>query len=103
MKNIGYNKKNSRDNGGYIMIKEKDIKALNEFCNKYPTWWYKIGVCSLTRDFDCAPQGNSPEFEYIKKGIWEDDCFSCDSHGSVADAINNVMKQIKVKINETKP
>lgn len=80
------------------MIKESDVKALEEFCSKYPTWWYKIGVCDLTRDFDCAPQGNSPEIKYIESGLWVDDCFSCDHHGSIADAIYDVMGQIEEKI-----
>jgi len=44
---------------------EDDIKPLKAFTDKYPDWWYKIGVCSLSRDFDCAPERNAKESEYV--------------------------------------
>lgn len=77
------------------MTKE-DIAILELFIKQYPTWWWKIGWCDVTRDFDCAPQGHSPEIKYIESGIWPDDCFSCDHTGSIADAILNVMTQISI-------
>lgn len=77
------------------MITKEDMDALNKFISLYPTWWYKIGWCDLTRDFDCAPQGHSPEFQFIENGFWPDDCFSCDSTGSLADAIEQVMCDIE--------
>lgn len=73
---------------------ERDLKALAEFKAKYPTWWWKIGYCGLTRDFDAAPQSHSPEITYIESGQWPDDAFSCDHEGSIADAIYDVMAQI---------
>ena len=74
---------------------DEDLKALEEFTERYPTWWYKIGVCSLTRDFDCAPEGHSPEAKYIKVGNVWDNGFSCDHFGSLSDAIMDVMEQIE--------
>lgn len=72
-----------------------DIKALSEFKKLYPTWWYKIGVCNITRDFDCGPQANSPEIKYARPGnIW-DNGFTCDHYGTIADAIYDVMEQIR--------
>ena len=80
------------------MITQKDLNALNKFLAKYPTWWYKIGVCDYSRDFDCAPQAHSPEAKYIKVGnIW-DNGFSCDHKGSIADAIYDVMEQIEEEV-----
>jgi len=71
-----------------------DIRMLDRFIDAYPNWWYKIGVCDLTRDFDCAPQGDAKEAKWIEPGnIW-DDRFSCDHEGTVADAIADVMAQI---------
>lgn len=81
---------------------QDDLIALHKFTEKYPTWWYKIGVCDLTRDFDCAPQGHSPEFEFIKDGCWPDDCFQCDHTGTVADAINQVMEGIDYAVKNKK-
>jgi len=75
-----------------------DIRALAEFKAKYPTWWWKVGWCDLTRDFDAAPQGHSPEAKFIRSGNNFDDCFSCDHPGSVADAIYDVIEQINEAI-----
>lgn len=75
-------------------ITEEDISTLRTFTEIYPTWWYKIGMCTVTRDFDCAPQAGSPEIEFIELGLWPDDAFRCDHPGSLADAIRDVMNQI---------
>ncbi len=69
-------------------------KALAEFVSKYPTWWYTIGICDLTRDFTCAPQSHSPEAKYIQSGNEFDGGFSCDHYGTIDDAIYDVMAQI---------
>lgn len=71
-----------------------DVQALQYFLKRYPTWWWKIGVCDLTRDFDCGPQGHSPEAKYIKVGnVW--DCgFQWDSEYSIAAAIEHVVIEI---------
>lgn len=75
---------------------EADLKALSKFKALYPTWWYKIGWCDVSRDFDCAPQGHSPEIKYIKKpGDCWDAGFSCDHKGTLADAIHHVIDQIE--------
>lgn len=77
-------------------LREADIEALAKFKKRYPTWWYKIGWCDVSRDFDCAPQGHSPEIVNIKKsGDCWDAGFSCDHRGTLADAINDVMEQIQ--------
>jgi len=81
----------------------EDLEAIALFEEKYPAWWWKIGVCSLTRDFDAAPEGHAPEIEYIEIGQWPDECFSCDHTGSVADAIHDVMAQIKSEIERVQP
>lgn len=81
------------------MLTNRDIEALKKFTSKYPTWWYKIGVCNISYDFDCAPQESSPEIEYILNGIWQDNAFSCDHPDSVADAIEFVMRDIESNIN----
>jgi|AKVG01.1.fsa_nt_gi hypothetical protein len=73
-----------------------DLAALQAFRKKYPTWWYKIGVCDLSWDFDCAPQGHSPEIKYIESGIWEDDAFMYDSYISLEDAIYNIIYMIEM-------
>ena len=78
------------------MLSKEDLKALDEFINKYPTWWYTIGVCDISRDFTCAPQAHSPESKYTKL---DQDCpfnsgFMCDHKGTLADAIHEVMKEI---------
>lgn len=84
------------------MLHEYDIMMLEKFCDKYPTWWYKIGVCDLTRDFDCAPQEKNPEAKYIKHGnIW-DSGFSCDLQGSVSNAISHVMMDIENELKKEK-
>ena len=72
-----------------------DLEALECFLIKYPTWWYKIGVCDVSWDFDCAPQGHSPEIEYVENGTWEDNCFSYDSKESLLDAIEKVVDEIE--------
>lgn len=79
---------------------DEDLETLNEFIALYPTWWWKIGWCDYTRDFDCAPQGNSPEMmrpDATPGSIW-DEGFSFDSLGTISDAIRNVMKQIKAAL-----
>lgn len=77
------------------MLTTDDLKALQAFTDNYPTWWYQIGFCQRTRDFSCAPEGNSPEIKYIKKhGDCWDAGFHCDHNGTVADAINHVMGEI---------
>lgn len=81
---------------------EEDIEALNRFIEKYPTWWWRIGWCNFSRDFDCAPQADSPEAAWIEiDNIW-DNGFTCDHFGSIADAINDVMRQIKEATPSTK-
>lgn len=77
------------------MITEKDLAALNIFLEKYPSWWYTIGVCDLSRDFTCGPQARSPEIKYAVIGNDFDDGFSSDSHGSIEDAIHTVMGLIE--------
>jgi hypothetical protein len=78
-----------------------DMLALSKFQSKYPTWWFSIGWCDLTRDFSCAPQSNSPEIKYIKhSGDCWDAGFHCDSQGSVSDAIYDVMEQIESALKE---
>lgn len=76
------------------MLNADDLEALAYFLSLYPTWWYKIGVCAVSRDFDCAPQAHSPEIRFIENGQWPDNCFSCDHAGSVAAAIYDVLGQI---------
>jgi hypothetical protein len=75
---------------------EEDLKALAAFKEKYPSWWFTIGVCDLTRDFSTAPQERSPEAEFIVIGNDFDCGFHCDHEGSIADAIRNVMDQIEL-------
>lgn len=79
-----------------LNLSTADLNALNLFLSLYPTWWWKIGVCDLTRDFDCAPQAHSPEMKF--KGatvgsVW-DSGFHCDHTGTVADAIKHVIAEI---------
>lgn len=82
------------------MLDDEDLEALEAFREEYPTWWYKIGYCALSRDFDCGPQAHSPEMKLSKHvgDIW-DTGFSCDSTGSFADAIREVMAEIKAELN----
>ena len=77
---------------------KQDLAALKTFTDTYPNWWYKIGVCGLTRDFDCAPEGNAKESKYISLNNNFDNGFSCDHTGSLADAINQVMADIGEEI-----
>lgn len=79
---------------------EDDLKALENFKAHYPTWWWKIGWCDVSRDFDAAPQGHSPEIKYIESGQWLDDAFMCDHPGTIADAIYDVMVQIRAALEE---
>ena len=72
-----------------------DINALYLFQIAYPTWWFTVGVCDLTRDFSCAPQETSPEIKYAQIGNQWDQGFHVDHRGSISDAVLNVMKQIK--------
>jgi len=80
------------------MLTIDDNVALDKFCKSFPNWWYKIGVCDLTRDFDCAPQWYAKEFKYVEINNQWDNGFSCDHTGSVADAVYDVMEQIKEAI-----
>jgi len=89
-----------------ILIKDLDITlddlaALQCFRRKYPSWWYKIGVCDVSWDFDCAPQAHSYEMKLSKNpgDIW-DAGFSYDSKISLHDAIGIVMKNIEVAFTE---
>lgn len=75
-----------------------DFQALQEFREKFPSWWYKIGVCDVSFDFDCAPQARSPEIKFIETMQWSDECFSCDSPESLKDAIYSVMGEIEKAI-----
>lgn len=75
-------------------LRDKDLILLNSFIEQYPTWWWRLGWCDLSRDFTCAPQGHSPEAIYIKSGNEWDNGFSCDSYGSFADSIAEVMNHI---------
>jgi len=77
-----------------------DLAAIQCFRRKYPTWWYKIGVCDVSWDFDCAPQVCSPEIIHIINGDWKDECFSYDSSMSLHDAIGRVMKEIEDKLKD---
>lgn len=75
-----------------------DIRALKEFLKLYPSWWYRIGVCDVSRDFTCAPQKHSPEIKNIKHpGDCWDAGFSCDSRTTLAAGIHDVMRQIKAE------
>lgn len=83
------------------MITKNDLKALDLFLTKYPTWWYTIGVCDLTRDFTCGAQSHSPEMPAVEKHFVEGSDyqdFRCDHEGSIADAILDVMQQIEDKL-----
>jgi hypothetical protein len=80
-----------------------DLSALAEFKAAYPTWWWKLGWCDVSRDFDCAPQGHSPEIALIAHDPREDpfNCgFSIDHRGSFADAIHALMGEIALAIAE---
>ncbi len=83
------------------MITQNDLKALSEFLEKYPTWWYTIGVCDRSRDFTCAPQAHSPESALIdEKDLLNcpfNSGFMCDHEGTIADAIHEVMKEIEIR------
>ncbi len=89
------------------MLTKKDLIALKRFVDKYPSWWYTIGVCDVSRDFTTAPQGRSPEAKYIRTQPERNDFdngFMCDHEGTVADAIYQVMEDIEtaIKIAEAK-
>lgn len=77
------------------MLDNTDLVVLNEFKRQYPQWWWRLGWCDLSRDFTCGPQDTAPEAKYIRFGNAFDDGFSCDSRGSFADAIREVMKEIE--------
>lgn len=87
------------DNQGAIRMTDEDIKALRHFIETYPTWWWKIGHCEVSRDFDCAPQLDSPEINRSQEvgDVW-DTGFSCDHKGSIADAIYQVMDDIEMEL-----
>ena len=78
-----------------LKITEQDLDALQQFRNLHPTWWYTIGFCDLSRDFSCAPQKRSPEEPLIQPRNCWDNGFHCDHEGNLADAIFDVIEQIK--------
>lgn len=82
------------------MLTEKDIEALKLFTEKYPSWWYTIGVCDISRDFTAGPQSRSPEIKYAHIGNDFDVGFMVDSCGSVADAIKETIDAIEKAIQE---
>ena len=81
-------------------LSKQDLKALNKFIKLYPTWWYTIGVCDISRDFTAAPQGHSPEAKYITHDNKFNVGFMCDSSGTVADAIEQVLEDISYALDE---
>jgi hypothetical protein len=78
----------------------ESLKALSDFVQKYPTWWWKIGFCDRSRDFTAAPQSHSPEIIYATIGNQFDGGFTCDHEGTIADAILQVMADIEEAIAE---
>lgn len=78
-----------------LKITAADLDALQQFRNLHPTWWYSIGVCDISRDFSCAPQSRSPEEPLIELDNAWNNGFHCDSHGTLADAIQDVIQQIR--------
>lgn len=66
--------------------------AIHEFETALPGWWWLVGTCNLTRDASCGPdfrdaRCSDEEVEAFDKG------FHCDSEGSLADALRDVMRQ----------
>lgn len=80
------------------MITQRDLNALKLFTSLYPDWWYRIGVCDVSRDFTAAPLGHSVDAKHIEFDNEFDNGFDCMHEGDVADAISSVMVDIAIAI-----
>lgn len=72
-------------------------KAIAEFEDWLPGFWWSVGQCSVGAHASCAVDGNGPQahlLDGIPAGHPYDSGFHCDTHGgSPAEALHDVMQQ----------
>lgn len=78
-----------------LAITSADLAAFDRFRRLYPTWWWRLGSCDRSRDFTAGPQPHSPEHRFAEPGNPWDMGFMCDHGSSLADAIEDVLRQIR--------
>lgn len=52
--------------------KDELVKAIAEFERQLPGWWWKIGVCSFSRDASCGPDREGPDKHLLEFYIFDD-------------------------------
>lgn len=68
-------------------------KAIEEFEEALPGWWWTTGACQVSRDASCGPTKDGPDAHLLKHRLF-DDGFHCELHeGTVAQALRNVTQQ----------
>jgi hypothetical protein len=89
-------------------------KAIREFENALPGWWWSIGHCMLTRHASCGPDVQGQDAWLLPQSITADTPalqkqidagFHCDDlEGTLASSLRNVMKQaLKAKAEYSVP
>lgn len=81
-------------------LTDQDIATIKMFTEMYPNWWWKVCVCSRTRDFTAAPEAHAKEAKYIEVGNDFDRGFDVMHEGTVAEAVTNIMGRILTAISQ---
>jgi len=67
-------------------------KAIKEFEDALPGWWWSVCTCSVSRDASCAPDINGPDADLLKLHTF-DNGFHCDDrNGTLASSLRRVMR-----------
>jgi hypothetical protein len=81
---------------------EDFARAVAEFEQALPDFWWSVGMCALGAHASCAVDGKSPMSARVVGGEPLDTGFHCDTQNgeSVAYALRNVMAQALAYLKE---
>ena len=70
-------------------------KAIADFKEVLPGWWFSVGECQVSADASCAPTRESPHIKLIKFNRAFDDGFHADlpQPATMADALRDVQER----------
>lgn len=66
-------------------------KAIAEFEEKLPGWWWSVGSCSVSRDASCGPDRNGPDAHLLTLREFDDGFHHDDQEGTCAESLRLIM------------
>lgn len=67
-------------------------RAITDFEEALPGWWWSIGACSVSRDASCGPDRAGPDARLLMLRQFDDGFHKDDREGTCADALRAVMR-----------